>query len=154
MEAGAPVENVAATADAPSAVAGELRMVLAALVRRLRQQTEGSDLTKSQSAVLGRLERHGATTATALARAEGIRPQSMGAIVAALDAAGLVTGSPDPRDGRKTILELTEKAREEFRTGRLAKEDWLTEAIGRELDAAEIQRLTDAVALLKRIAES
>jgi DNA-binding MarR family transcriptional regulator len=153
MEAGRTAET-AGTAPATSAVAGELRMVLAALVRRLRQASEGSDLTKSQSAVLGRLERDGATTATALARAEGIRPQSMGAIVAALDAAGLVTGSPDPGDGRKTILALTEKAREEFRTGRLAKEDWLTQAIGRELDAAETRKLDEAVVLLKRIAES
>lgn len=155
MEAGR-TSAIDATAEAPATpvVAGELRMVLAALVRRLRQAAEGSDLTKSQSAVLGRLERDGASTATALARAEGIRPQSMGAIVAALDAAGLVTGSPDPRDGRKTILALTEKAREEFRTGRLAKEDWLTQAIGQELDAAEIRRLGEAVGLLKRIAES
>jgi DNA-binding MarR family transcriptional regulator len=133
-------------------VAGELRLVLATLLRRLREQTAGSDLTKSQSAVLGRLERHGPSTATALARAEGIRPQSMGAIVAALDAAGLIAGSPDPKDGRKTILALTERAREEFRTGRLAKEDWLTQSIGRTLDAAEVERLAETVELLRRIA--
>ena len=138
----------------PAVLAGELRVVLATLVRRLRQQSEGSDLTRSQSAVLGRLERGGPSTATALARAEGIRPQSMGAIVAALDAAGLVAGSPDPGDGRKTILELTEKAREEFRTGRLAREDWLTEAIGRRLDAAEVARLAASVELLRRVAEA
>lgn len=146
MEAGRTAET--------ATVAGELRVVLARLLRRLREQTEGSDLTRSQSAVLGRLERDGATTATALARAEGIRPQSMGAIVAALDAAGLVVGSPDPKDGRKTILGLTEKAREEFRTGRLAKEDWLTQALGTTLDAAELQRLSDTVELLRRVAEA
>jgi DNA-binding MarR family transcriptional regulator len=146
MEAGRTAET--------AAVAGELRMVLARLLRRLREQAAGSDLTRSQSAVLGRLERDGASTATALARAEGIRPQSMGAIIAALDAAGLVAGSPDPKDGRKTILELTEQAREEFRTGRLAKEDWLTQAIGGRLDAAEQQRLAEAVELLRRIADA
>jgi len=144
MEAGRTVET--------AAVAGELRLVLATLLRRLREQTAGSDLTKSQSAVLGRLERHGPSTATALARAEGIRPQSMGAIVAALDAAGLIVGSPDPKDGRKTILALTDQAREEFRTGRLAKEDWLTQSIGSTLDAAEVERLAETVELLRRIA--
>ncbi|HEX4789218.1 MAG TPA: MarR family transcriptional regulator [Actinospica sp.] len=146
MEAGRTAET--------AAVAGELRVVLVRLVRRLREQSEGSDLTRSQSTVLGRLERDGPTTATALARAEGIRPQSMGAIVAALDAAGLIAGSPDPGDGRKTILELTEKAREEFRTGRLAKEDWLTQAIAAKLDAAEIRQLGEAIELLTRIAEA
>lgn len=140
--------RTAATAE----TAGELRVVLGQLARRLREQSEGSDLTKSQSAVLGRLERDGATTATALARAEGIRPQSMGAIVAALEAAGLVAGRPDPKDGRKTILELTGRAHEEFRTGRLAREDWLTQAIGAELDEDEIRRLAECVTLLRRLA--
>jgi DNA-binding MarR family transcriptional regulator len=146
MEAGRTVET--------ATTAGELRVALVRLVRRLREQSEGSDLTKSQSAVLGRIEREGASTATALARAEGIRPQSMGSIVAALEAAGLVAGSPDPKDGRKTILELTEKAREEFRTGRRAKEDWLTQAIVTKLDEAEIRKLDEAVGLLKRISEA
>jgi DNA-binding MarR family transcriptional regulator len=134
-----------------AAVAGELRAVLATLVRRLREQTEGSDLTRSQSAVLGRLEREGANTATALARAEGMRPQSMAAILAALEAGGLISGRPDPTDRRKTIVELTEKAREEFRAGRHAKKDWLTQAIGTQLAPDEVARLADCVELLRRL---
>jgi DNA-binding MarR family transcriptional regulator len=135
-------------------VAGELRVVLAQLVRRLREQSEGSDLTRSQSSVLGRLEREGASTATALARAEGMRPQSMAAILAALDAAGLVAGRPDPADGRKTIVDLTEKAREEFLAGRIARQDWLTQAMTTEFDPEEIGRLADCVGLLHRLAHS
>lgn len=137
-----------------SAVAGELRVVLAQLVRRLREQTDGTDLTKSQSAVLGRLEREGASTATALARAEGMRPQSMAAILTALDAAGLVAGRPDPADRRKTIVDLTDKAREEFEAGRIAKQDWLTEAINARLGPEEIDRLADCVELLRRVAHA
>ena len=79
-----------------SVLAGELRVALGQLMRRLREQAEGSDLTRSQTSVLGRLERNGSATATALARAEGIRPQSMAKIIDALVAAGLVSGSPDP----------------------------------------------------------
>ncbi|MBS2540131.1 winged helix DNA-binding protein [Catenulispora sp. NF23] len=142
------------TRPAAATVAGDLRVVLAQLVRRLREQATGSDLTKSQSAVLGRLERDGAGTTTELARAEGIRQQSMAAIVAALDGAGLVSGSPDPKDGRKTILDLTEKAREEFRTGRLAKEDWLTQAMSSELSPAEIEQLRVAVELIRRLTKA
>lgn len=135
-----------------AAVARELRVTLGQLLRRLRAQAEGSDLTKSQSSVLGRLERDGPATATALARAEGVRQQSMTAIVAALVDAGLVTGSPDPADGRKTILALTEEAREQYRTGRLAKEDWLTTAITGTLSPAELEQLAASIALLKRLA--
>lgn len=135
-------------------VAGELRVALAALARRLREQAEGTDLTRSQSSVLLRLEREGPATATALARAEGVRPQSMAKIVQVLDAAGLVSGAPDPKDGRKTVLSLTEAAREEFRTGRLAKEDWLTKALETGLSGDEIEALGAVAPLLMRLAQS
>jgi DNA-binding MarR family transcriptional regulator len=135
----------------PAVLAGELRAVLGQLVRRLRAQVEGSDLTRSQSSVLTRLDRDGPATATALARAEGIRPQSMAKIVAALLEAGLVDGSPDPRDGRKTVLSISATAREHFRTGRLAKQDWLTRALTAELTPAEIAQLAGGVELIKRL---
>jgi DNA-binding MarR family transcriptional regulator len=80
-----------------------------------------------------------------------MRPQSMAKIVRALEEAGLIAGTPDPADGRKTVLDLTEAARDEFRTGRRAKEDWLTRVIEAEFTDAEIRQLADAVGLLDRI---
>lgn len=136
------------------ALAAELRIVLGQLMRRMREQVRGTDLTKSQAAVLSRLESHGATTATDLARAEGVRPQSMAKIIQALEAAGLVNGSADPNDGRKTLLELTEAAREEYRTGRRAREDWLTQAIAETLTPEEIEQLVQTTALFRRLAQS
>src|SRR5277367_5231656 len=88
------------------ALAGDLRAVIGQLKRRLREQAGWGDLTWSQTSVLSRLDREGPATVTTLARVEGMRPQSMGAIVSALQAAGLVTGSPDPTDGRQTVLSL------------------------------------------------
>jgi DNA-binding MarR family transcriptional regulator len=138
----------------PLALASELRVVLGQLVRRLREQGSAGDFTHSQTSVLLRLERGGPATMTTLARAEGVRPQSMGAIISVLEAAGLVSGSPDPSDGRKTVLALTEAAREQFATGRLAKEDWLLRAIHTHLAPAEQQELANSVKLLKRLANS
>ncbi|MEV5650878.1 MarR family transcriptional regulator [Nocardia sp. NPDC052254] len=137
-----------------SAVAGDLRVAVSGLLRQLRAQAEGSDLTKSQSSVLIRLEQGGPATATELANAAGMRPQSMAKIVRTLEDAGLIAGAPDPADGRKTVLDLTDAAREEFRTGRRAKEDWLTRVIEAEFDDAEIEQLATAVALLERIARA
>ncbi|HEY0780561.1 MAG TPA: MarR family transcriptional regulator [Gemmatirosa sp.] len=57
--------------------------------------------------VILRLERDGPASVAELARAEGVRPQSMGATVAVLEAAGLVDGTPDPTGGRRTVLSLT-----------------------------------------------
>src|SRR6202030_2553037 len=86
-----------------SALTAELHALIGKLKRRLREQASAGDLTQSQLAVLGHLDRLGPTTVTALAKLEGVRSQSMGATVAALEAAGMVKGSSDPNDGRQTI---------------------------------------------------
>ncbi|WP_063007353.1 MarR family winged helix-turn-helix transcriptional regulator [Nocardia kruczakiae] len=138
-------------APTAAAVASDLRVAVSRLLRQLRAQAEGSDLTKSQSSVLIRLEQGGPATATQLAHAAGMRPQSMAKIVRALEDAGLIAGTPDPADGRKTVLDLTDAARDEFRTGRRAKEDWLTRVIEAEFTDAEVRQLADAIDLLDRI---
>ena len=134
-------------------LAGDLRVVIGQLKRRLREQASFGDLTWSQTSVLSRLDREGPATVTSLARAEGMRPQSMGATVAALEAAGLVSGSPDPNDGRQTILSLTAACQEWIRAGRAAREDWLFRAIQSKLSPEEQGELAKAVVLLKRLAE-
>jgi DNA-binding MarR family transcriptional regulator len=136
------------------ALAGEMRVVLGQLNRRLREQSHAQDLTGSQKSVLLRLERDGPATVTELARGEGVRSQSMGATVAALLSAGLVSGSPDPGDGRRTILSLTVACRELFKSSRAAKEDWLFRVIRIELTRKEREELTSALALLKRLADT
>jgi DNA-binding MarR family transcriptional regulator len=137
--------------EAALALAGELRVVLGRLSRRLREEAHAGDLSWSQVAVLTRLEREGPSTVTGLARAEGVRPQSMGATVAALEAAGMVSGAPDPSDGRQTVLSLTDACRERLRAGRAAREDWLFRALCTQLAAEEQEELGRGVALLKRL---
>jgi DNA-binding MarR family transcriptional regulator len=136
------------------AVAGELRVVLGKLKRRLREEANLGDFTLSQMSVLSRLEREGPATVTTLARAEGVRPQSMGATVSALDAAGFVSGAPDPTDGRQTILSLTTACREWIKASRAAREDWLFRAIRTKLTAGEQEQLAVTVELLNRLVDS
>ena len=137
-----------------SALAGELRVLISQLRRTLREQTHLGDYTWPQTAVVIRLERDGPATVSALARADGVRPQSMGATVATLEAAGLVKGSPDPTDGRRTILSLTDTCRELINAKRAAKEDWLFRAIQTKLSPAEQEELATTLELLKRLADS
>jgi DNA-binding MarR family transcriptional regulator len=137
-----------------AALAADLRGVVARLRRRLREESGPGDYTPSQVAVLLRLERDGPATVTELARAEGVRPQSLGANVAVLEAAGMVGGAPDPTDGRRTILSLTDHAREGIATIRAAKQGWLVRAVRTTLTDAEQQQLADSVALLQRLADS
>jgi len=139
---------------AASALASELRIVAGALKRRLREQADEGDLTEAQKAVLLRLERDGPATGSALARAEAMRPQSMGAIVAALEAAGYVAGAPDPSDGRQTIISLTDNFRDWVSAARAARQDWLVRTVQARLTEQEQRQLADALALLKRLLES
>ncbi|SDI98626.1 MULTISPECIES: MarR family winged helix-turn-helix transcriptional regulator [Bradyrhizobium] len=136
------------------ALAGDLRALIGQFKRMFRDQASLGDMTLSQVSVLGRLDRDGPATVTNLARADGIRPQSMGATVSALETAGLVSGAPDPNDGRQTIWSLTPACRERIRVGRVAREDWLFHVIQKKLSAAEQEQLANGLALLKRLTES
>jgi DNA-binding MarR family transcriptional regulator len=135
------------------ALAGELRAVFGKLKRRLREQAHAGDFTDTQKSVLQRLERDGPATVSMLARAEGVRPQSMRMTVAALEAAGVVSGKPDPRDGRQTFLSLTPSFSRIVRTGRAAREDWLFRALQGQLSAREREQLAAAVKLLSKLAD-
>ncbi len=135
-------------------LASELRAVIGQLKRRLREQSkQPGDLTPSQVGVLLRLEREGPATSSSLARSEGMRPQSMGAVLAPLEAAGLVTGTADPSDGRQTLLSLSDKCRDLMREGRAAREDWLFRTLRARLSLEELQALASAVELLKRLVD-
>jgi DNA-binding MarR family transcriptional regulator len=135
------------------ALAAEIPVLIGKLKRRLRERAQLGDLTWSQRSVLSHLERNGPVTVTALARAEGVRPQSIGATVAVLEADGLVSGVPDPSDGRQTLLSITPACREWIKADRAAREDWLLGAIQSRLAPAEQQQLASAIELLKRLVD-
>ena len=134
-----------------AALATEIRALIGQLKRRLREQAGAGDLTPSQTSVLLRLEREGTATTSSLARLEGMRPQSMGAVIAPLQAAGLVSGSPDLTDGRQTLFALTDACRKLIAEGRAARQDWLTRTLQARLSPPEQDRLAEAVELLKRL---
>lgn len=136
-----------------SALAAELRAVAGKFKRKLREQGTNGDLRPSQVSVLLRIEKDGPAAVSTLARAEGMRPQSMSAIITSLLEAGLVTGSPDPNDGRQTLMSLSRKCERLLRDGRAARQDWLTTTIERKLTAQEQERLASAISLLARLIE-
>lgn len=136
-----------------TALASELQLLNSRLRRRLREQATAGDFTPSQISVLLYLERETTATVTDLAQAEGVRTQSMGATVATLQAAGMVEGQPDPKDGRKTLLSLTPTCRAKLSEGRALRRHWLVRAMSSQLSETEQIELAAAVALLKRLVE-
>jgi len=130
--------------------ASDLRVVISRLIRRLRAEY---GFSISHLGVLGRLDREGARTASALAFAERVKPQSMAQTVSELSGEGLVTRRPDPDDGRQTLIELTPLGRETLERERARREGWLASAISEGLSDEEQEILARAVPLLGRIAE-
>ena len=136
-----------------STLAAEMRAVFRKLKLRLREHGGRDDLTPSQVSVLLRLEKDSSTTVSSLARMEGMRPQSMSAVVTPLQESGLVSGSPDPSDGRQTLMSLTPKCLKLLQDGRAARQDWLTTRISQKLSVQEQEKLQSALALLTRLVE-
>jgi DNA-binding MarR family transcriptional regulator len=136
-----------------SALAAELRTIIGKLKRRLREHGSMGDLTPSQVSVILRLESEGSATVSSLARAEGMRPQSMATVIAPLENAGLVSGAPDPSDGRQTLLSLSKTCQKWIQEGRAARQDWLTGMIQSKLSSQEQEKLAAAVELLARLIE-
>jgi DNA-binding MarR family transcriptional regulator len=132
-------------------ISARLRLLIGWLSRTLREKAGPHQLSFSHTSVLIRLERDGSSTVTELARLEGMRPQPMSVIIADLDAAGLVRGAPDPADGRRTILSLTNAGRNELRSSRAERQDWLVHRIEAKLSPAERKRLVAMMELLERL---
>jgi DNA-binding MarR family transcriptional regulator len=130
----------------------ELTQAIGLLVRRLRAAAASQELSLTEAVVMARLARNGPATTADLARAEGMRPQSMGATIAALEEMGIVERKPHPTDGRQVIIELTAKGAAVRKTTWDAKQTWLAQAIGK-LDKRERETLFAAGAIVKRLAE-
>ncbi|AWN24086.1 MarR family transcriptional regulator [Deinococcus irradiatisoli] len=137
--------------DLSAALAADLRLLLGQLQRRLRAEVPPGDLTHSQLAVMFHLERGEAATVTELARAEGVRPQSMGATVAALQQLGLVVGGPHASDKRRTTLRLSAAGHALIAQRRAAREDWLQRTLRARLLPGEQADLARSVELLRRL---
>jgi DNA-binding MarR family transcriptional regulator len=135
-------------------VAAALRVSMGLLVRRLRQAGVDGELTLPESSALARLDRGGATTATALAKIEQISPQSMGATLAALEARGFIERRPDPEDGRRAVVSLTTAGLQALRNRRSARTERLAQALSTRFTRSELKQLMAAVPLIERVAQS
>lgn len=143
--------KTAERAPTSEAVVEQLMQATWLLTRRLRAEANTDDLTWSQMVVMGHLSRHGPATTADLARAESVKPQSMGATLAALEADGIVERRPHPTDGRQVLFALTKAgvAMREKR-GRI-KRQWIANAIA-QLSPAEIRTLFAAIEPIRKLA--
>jgi DNA-binding MarR family transcriptional regulator len=143
--------GVVEISESAARAARDLRVVVSRVRRRLKEVYDSGDLTPSQTSVLSRLDKDGSASASDLAAAERVRPQSMAATLAALDERGLIQRRADPGDGRRQVISLSNAGREFIDDSRQAREEWLSRAFQDRYTEAERRTLVEALALLDRL---
>jgi DNA-binding MarR family transcriptional regulator len=142
-----PVSRSAAT------TAREVKVVLSRLRRRVRGLTLIDDLSGSQAAVLARLHKEGPSSASVLASAEAVSHQAIGAILAVLEKRGFIHRSPDPTDGRRQLISLTDAGVAQAENTTSARDEWLARALQDRLTEDERRAVRHAMAVLDRLTE-
>lgn len=131
-------------------LASAFRPAILRLGRRLRQmQDESTELTASQSSLMGVLLEGGQTMGQ-LASAEKVQPPTVTRVVKALEERGLLERGPVAHDGRQSQVALTEAGRQVLAANRHVRNVWLSERIA-ELDADEQDLLRRAVPILTKL---
>ena len=132
-------------------LASRLRFALARTARRLRQEA-GTGLSPSLTAALATVERCGPLTPSELADAERVRRPTVTRMLGHLEDDGLISRTPDPADGRSTLVAITPAGAELLAAARTRKDAFLSERLD-GLSPADRETLARAAAILEGILE-
>jgi DNA-binding MarR family transcriptional regulator len=131
-----------------------VRRGVVSLGRRLRLERTAASPTALELSLLGHLHRRGPLTPGDLATAERIQPQSLTRTLTNLEASKLVWREPDPADGRRSLLAVTESGLVALRHEMQQRDSWLAAAMAAHLTSTEIELLRLAGELMERLAEA
>jgi DNA-binding MarR family transcriptional regulator len=95
----------------PGSLASQLGDAIGRLNTRLRRDVVDAGVSLARARTLGTLEREGPRRLTDLAVVEEVAQPTMSALVAALEANGLVSRRGDSADGRTVVVSITDKGR-------------------------------------------
>jgi DNA-binding MarR family transcriptional regulator len=129
--------------------AERLRLAVARLARRMRQQDVG-DLGATATAALASVRERGPLTLGELAAAERVAAPTMTKVVEKLEARGFVTRHVDPSDRRITRVSATDDGNRYLQLTRAVRTAWLAERLD-ELAPRLRARVTDAIELLEAL---
>jgi DNA-binding MarR family transcriptional regulator len=119
----------------------------------MRQSPDEGVLSLPERSALKGVELGGPTTVTALAKAEDMSVQSMGATLAGLKARGLLESRPDPDDGRRYILAITEAGRAALGEKSNTRTEQMAQVLSTEFTEPELRKLMEVTPLIDRLAQ-
>lgn len=130
-------------------VAEALRSVIGNLVRKVRGEAQTP--SSAQSETLGFIGRNGPASISKLAAFRHVKHQSMRLVVDQLEAQQLVSRAPDPDDGRKQLIALTDQGLATLESNRNQRSHWLASQLKEKTSGAERETLRAAAAILERL---
>jgi DNA-binding MarR family transcriptional regulator len=134
--------------------AAQLRLGIVRTARRLRQEAaaEASGLTPTSTAALATIERHGPLTPSELAELERVKRPTVTRTLGCLEREGLVERTPDPSDGRSSLVSVNTAGRERLRRLRGRKNAYLAKRM-RDLPVEDVAALERAAEILEQMLE-
>jgi DNA-binding MarR family transcriptional regulator len=133
--------------------ASQLRNAIVRTSRALRQDAaDETGLGAATTAALATINRSGPLTPSELAEIEHVKRPSITRTLASLEREGLVERTPDPADGRSSLVAITDAGRERLARLRRRKSAYLARRL-RKLDPDEVETLARAAELLERMRE-
>jgi DNA-binding MarR family transcriptional regulator len=141
----------ASTATEVLQVAARLRLAVTRLNRRLRAEGD-IGLSPSAMAALASIGRRGPLSLGELAAMEGVKPPTVTATVAALEAEGLVARELDGRDRRITRVTLTSRGRQRLEASKRRKTAYLASRL-EVFDEAQVRQLDESLDLIELLLE-
>lgn len=137
-------------------IASRLRLAIVRTARRLRQDASAAEgrgvLSPTLTAALGTIDLHGPLTPSELADRERVRRPTATRTVSSLVDLDLVTRTPDPSDGRGSLVASTSEGRALLTRLRKRKNAYLAKRM-RDLDPADVATLERAAEILERMLE-
>jgi DNA-binding MarR family transcriptional regulator len=134
--------------------AARLRLGVVRTARRLRQEaaSEASGLTPTSTAALATIERHGPLTPSELAEIERVKRPTITRTLGCLEREGLIERTPDPADGRSSLISVNAIGRERLRRLRGRKNAYLARRM-RDLPTDDVRTLERAAEILEGMLE-
>ncbi len=146
------MQQPSATSDSTLDLATALRHSVTRLARRLRQQ-DRTGLGPTVTAALASISRHGGTTHGELAALEQVSPPTITAVVAKLEALGLVSRETDEHDRRVARILITPAGIAKLDDVRNRRTEWLQSRL-RSLSALDRSKLAAAADVLVKLIEA
>jgi DNA-binding MarR family transcriptional regulator len=137
----------------PAAIAQRLRIFVPRLRRRVQDASSVDGLSAPQASALARLAVNEPSSASQLAGAERVRPQSMAKTLTVLQQHGLIRREADVSDARRQLIFLTDAGRARAHSARSNRREWLAEAFEQRFTEDERRVIDRALTLLERVLE-